>query len=128
MIPQKFALLFGACLITGTVAGASAKAEDATVLVAYPAWMDAVREDIAANWNVVYDEIEECPEPFTLHVGLKAGGAVDSITPEQEPRSKACAAAVERARRAVVIASPLPVPDDFTAIKLVFDAANTAVE
>jgi hypothetical protein len=128
MIRTPVTSFFAAFLTSALLAGSAARAEDAAVLVAYPAWMDAVREDIAANWNIVYDQIEECPEPFTLRVGLKAGGEVVNVTPEHEPRSKACAAAVERARRAVVMSSPLPVPDDFTAIDLVFDAANTAVE
>jgi hypothetical protein len=128
MIRTPVTSFFAAFLASALLAGSAARAEDAAVLSASPEWINAVRQEIIANWNIVYDQIEECPEPFTLRVGLKAGGEVVNVTPEHEPRSKACAAAVERARRAVLMSSPLPVPDNFTAIDLTFDAANTAVE
>lgn len=90
---------------------------------------DSVRQAIVPNWNIDYAMAEACPKPFQLHVALKPGGIVQDVSLNGEPSGDtACKSLVESAKRAVLKSSPLPVPNDISAMDLNFDIPSMLQE
>lgn len=83
---------------------------------------DAVRAAIEANWYINFKAAEACPQVFQLHIALAPGGKVQDVSLVGEESSEpACRALVGAATRAILLASPLPVPEDLKALNVNFD-------
>ena len=98
----------------------AAHAEE-SVEVLTPAKEQALRLKIESNWNVPALE-GNCLQPMTFRVHLGAGGTVEEVKlldPEAMPQS--CQQFADSAKRAILISSPLPVPEGLVMLQLNFD-------
>jgi hypothetical protein len=100
------------------------------ILGALPAWSgaqedtvytksegDDLRQQIERNWNVDVSALEACGEPVDLRILLAPDGSGNvtgvEVLPGM-PDTAACKALAQTARRAVLISSPLKLPEGNT--------------
>ena len=98
-------------------AGAQA---DETILS--PADLEAVRHKIEGNWNTAPVSQSACSQVIVLRINLGAGGTVEEIKLlDPEPLPQSCHQAADSAKRAILISSPLPVPNGVEMLQMNFD-------